>query len=91
MVLTVKNTEIRYTKSDLKIREFIENSTEEFLFMSIGQLAQRLQVSEATISRFARHIGYRDFKDMKNAVIQEESRSGGRQKTGGDADEKPGI
>ena len=30
MVLTVKNTEIRYTKSDLKIREFIENSTENF-------------------------------------------------------------
>ena len=77
MVLTVKNTEIRYTKSDLKIREFIENSTEEFLFMSIGQLAQRLQVSEATI--------------YEKRGDPEESRSGGRQKTGGDADEKPGI
>ena len=83
MVLTVKNTEIRYTKSDLKIREFIENSTEEFLFMSIGQLAQRLQVSEATISRFARHIGYRDFKDMKNAVIRKKADQGAARKLAG--------
>ena len=30
MVLTVKNTEIRYTKSDLKIREFIETAPRNF-------------------------------------------------------------
>ena len=83
MVLTVKNTEIRYTKSDLKIREFIENSTEEFLFMSIGQLAQRLQVSEATISRFARHIGYRDFKNMKNEVVRQKADQGAARKLAG--------
>ena len=47
----------KYTKSDLKIMDFIENYTDEFLFMSIGQLAKRLDMSEATISRFARHIG----------------------------------
>ena len=36
----------KYTKSDLKIMEFIENYTDEFLFMSIGQLAKRLDLSE---------------------------------------------
>lgn len=83
MVLTVKNTEIRFTKSDMKIREFIENSSEEFLFMSIGQLARRLQVSEATISRFARHIGYRDFKEMKNALIRQKTDQGAARKLAG--------
>ena len=56
----------KYTKSDLKIMDFIENYTDEFLFMSIGQLAERLGMSEATVSRCARHLGYRDFKEMKN-------------------------
>lgn len=36
----------KYTKSDLKIMDFIENYTDEFLFMSIGQLAKRLDMSK---------------------------------------------
>ena len=55
MSLFMENTQMKWTKSDLLIMEFIENHTDDFLFMSIGQLAQHLQVSEATISRFARH------------------------------------
>ena len=39
-----------YTKSDEKILEFMESHTDEFLFMSIGEVAKRLEVSEATIS-----------------------------------------
>lgn len=73
----------KYTKSDMKIRDFIENNTEEFLFMSIGQLAKRLEMSEATISRFARHIGYTDFKDMKNHVAARKVGKGPARKIAG--------
>lgn len=73
----------KYTKSDMKIRDFIENNTEEFLFMSIGQLAKRLEMSEATISRFARHIGYMDFKDMKNHVAARKVGKGPARKIAG--------
>lgn len=73
----------KYTKSDMKIMEFIENNTEEFLFMSIGQLAKRLEMSEATISRFARHIGYTDFKDMKNHVAARKVGKGPARKIAG--------
>ena len=45
MVLAIPESEGRYTRSDKKILEFIEESTEEFLFMSIGQLAERLEMS----------------------------------------------
>ena len=33
--------------------DFVEDYTDEFLFMSIGQLAERLGMSEATVSRCA--------------------------------------
>ena len=82
-----RNPKRRYTRSDKKILEFIEESTEEFLFMSIGQLAERLEMSEATISRFARHIGYGDFKELKSAVAQQKNRKRRGKKDGRDADE----
>ena len=69
MTITVPGREGKYTKSDEKILEFMESHTDEFLFMSIGEVAKRLEVSEATISRAARHLGYRDFKEMKNEII----------------------
>ena len=53
MVLALPESEKKYTRSEERILEFIEEFTDEFLFMSIGQLAQRLEISEATISRFA--------------------------------------
>lgn len=71
MVLALPESEKKYTRSEERILEFIEEFTDEFLFMSIGQLAQRLEISEATISRFARHTGYRDFKELKNGVAQQ--------------------
>ena len=59
--------------------------------MSIGQLAQRLQVVGGHHFPVARHIGYRDFKDMKNAVIRQKADQGAARKLAGDADEKPGL
>ena len=49
MTITVPGREGKYTKSDEKILEFMESHTAEFLFMSSGAVAKRLDVSEATI------------------------------------------
>lgn len=54
-----------YTKSEEKIIDYIYQNLSSILFMSIGQLSERLGISEATISRFARHAGYEDFKELK--------------------------
>lgn len=76
-------TDGKYTKSDLKIMEFMEENTDAFLFMSIGQLAEYLQMSEATISRCAKHLGYHDFKEMKNNLIERKSGHGAARKIAG--------
>ena len=61
----------KLTPAERKLLEYIEGNREEFLFMTIGQLAAKLEVSEATISRFARHLGCQDFKQLKNIVIEQ--------------------
>ena len=59
------------TRAEQKILDYINTNTDAFLFSSIGQLAQRLELSDATISRFARHVGCRDFKALKSLVLEQ--------------------
>lgn len=59
------------TSADQKIVEYISSHTDVFLFMTIGQLSSCLGLSDATVSRFARHVGCKDFKDLKQVVIQQ--------------------
>lgn len=61
------------TRAEQKILDYINTNTDAFLFSSIGQLAQRLEISNATVSRFARHVGCRDFKALKALVMEQAS------------------
>lgn len=59
---------VAYTQAEHTIIDFITSNPTEFLVMPIQQLAARLGVSDATVSRFARHAGFRDFKELKATV-----------------------
>ncbi|MGN0377270.1 MAG: MurR/RpiR family transcriptional regulator [Suilimivivens sp.] len=72
-----------YTDSDIRFAEFIEASGEEILFMNIGQVAERTGMSEATISRSVRHLGFTDFKDLKRNLISEKTGGGAAGKMAG--------
>lgn len=61
----------KLTAAEQSILEFIEGHREEFLFMTIGQLSEQLHVSDATVSRFAKHVGCRDFKHLKAIVLEQ--------------------
>lgn len=65
---SVFNKSVSYTEAERLIMQFISARPAEFLVMSIQQVSARLQISDATVSRFARHAGYRDFKELKAAV-----------------------
>ncbi|WP_296140508.1 MurR/RpiR family transcriptional regulator [uncultured Anaerococcus sp.] len=69
MKIINQSDDLKLTKSEIKILEFIETNHDEFLFMSIMELAQKLGVSEATISRFVRKIGADDFKSFKSLIL----------------------
>lgn len=61
------------TKSEARILDFISNNTDEFIFAPISTVSRRLGVSAATISRFVRHVGCRDYKELKRIVAGQNS------------------
>ena len=61
------------TRAEQKILDYINTNTDTFLFSSIGQLSRQLEMSDATLSRFARHVGCRDFKALKGLVMEQAS------------------
>lgn len=61
----------KLTSAENIIIEYIAGHSREFIFMTIGQLASVLNISEATISRFAKHMGCEDFKHLKQTVMEQ--------------------
>ena len=62
----------KLTPSQKRIADFIEKSGEHILYFSETELAQKLHVSNATISRFWKQIGYDNFKSFKAAIKENE-------------------
>ena len=65
MPLTFPRMPDKLTANETAILEYINRNRDQFLFMNIARLAAELSMSEATVSRFARHVGCRDFKHLK--------------------------
>ena len=63
----------RLTKSEEQIANYIRRNQEESAFLSAAELAERLSLSEATIVRFARTIGFDNYPAMRR-VLQENFR-----------------
>jgi RpiR family carbohydrate utilization transcriptional regulator len=62
------------TEAEQRVGQFIEQHPEEVVHLSVQALAQRIQVSEATIVRCCRSIGYRGLRDLKLALAAESAR-----------------
>ncbi len=58
------------TKSERRIAAFLLSDFDQAAFLSAAELAQHLDVSEATVVRFARSIGYGSFPELRR-VLQE--------------------
>ena len=80
MCFTFPQMPEKLTAAEKTIMEYMIGHKEEFIFMSIGQLANTLNVSDATISRFARHLGCEDFKHLKQVVMEQTVQKGPVQK-----------
>lgn len=70
----------KLTPAEKMILEYMSSHQNEFLYMTIGQLSDVLNISEATISRFARHVSCTDFKHFKQIVMEQTVQSGPAQK-----------
>jgi DNA-binding MurR/RpiR family transcriptional regulator len=58
----------RLTKSEQKIASFLLSNYDQAAFLNGADLARELEVSEATIVRFARTIGYESFPQLRRSL-----------------------
>ncbi len=61
------------TKSEKRIANYLNQNQDEAAFLSAGEIAERLELSEATMVRFARTLGFDSFPAMR-ASLQENFR-----------------
>ncbi len=61
------------TKSEKRIANYLRKNQEEAAFLSAGELADRLGLSEATMVRFARTMGFNSYPSMRT-VLQDNFR-----------------
>jgi len=61
------------TKSEKRIANYLRKNQEESAFLSAGEIADRLGLSEATLVRFARTLGFSSYPAMRT-VLQENFR-----------------
>ena len=56
------------TKSEKRIANYLRKHQEECAFLSAGELAAKLQLSEATMVRFARSMGFDSYPEMRKLM-----------------------
>ena len=61
------------TKSEKRIADFMRQNRDEAAFLSAAEIAERLDLSEATMVRFARTLGFDSYPALR-AALQEEFR-----------------
>jgi len=59
----------RLRNAEKAVADFILNMVGDRLEYSITELASRIGVSEATVSRFSKSIGYRGYQDLKLSIV----------------------
>ncbi len=60
-----------FTKAEQKIIDYIYQNQSTVHVLSIGQLSEAVGLSEATISRFVKHAGFRNFKEFKTDLLRQ--------------------
>ena len=61
----------QFTKTDSKIVQFMKNSPQEFLAGSAQNLATKINVSDASIVRFAQKVGFSGLSELKYTLQNE--------------------
>ncbi|MBH9968249.1 MurR/RpiR family transcriptional regulator [Bacillus enclensis] len=77
------------TKSEQKVADYVVNQTEEAVYLTVTDLAEKVGVGETTVLRFCRKLNYKGYQDFKLAVAQ--SRVGPEEKGEGEVAETDSL
>lgn len=65
VLITIRSLHDRLSQTHKQLADYILTNSEDVPFLSVHELARSAGVSVASISRFARTVGYHSFKDFK--------------------------
>ena len=71
----LKSPDVRQTKSDILIANFIERNLAELPFETAKSIAQSVGVSQMTVGRYLRRLGYDGLDDLKREMRSSASRT----------------
>lgn len=71
VLLQIKSLFNTFNKTDKKIAEYIFENPKSLINSTISQVSESTEVSEATIFRFCKKIGFKGFQDLKIALALE--------------------
>ncbi len=66
-----RTAQVKLTKQEKKIVEFMKNSGDSFLNDTITEFSEKAGVSDATMVRFCKHLGYKGYQDFKVHAARE--------------------
>lgn len=66
--ISERRTELR--KSEVKVADYVTANPQKVVHSSISELAESADVSEPTVIRFCRRIGFKGYQDFKIALAQ---------------------
>lgn len=67
-LIKIKSVYSSLSRTQKRLADYILKNNEEFLFLSVQDLARAANVSVATVSRFAQALGYSRFKDFRAQI-----------------------
>lgn len=71
VILKIRSVYNSLTNAEKKVADYVLENSEEVLYSSITELAEKINVGETTIIRFCRHIGLTGFQDFKLNIAKE--------------------
>lgn len=75
VILKIEENHNKFTKSEIKVMDFILQNSKYILEHSIGEISSKIGVSDATLSRFAIKIGFKGFNELRFILDQESNRA----------------
>ena len=66
-----KASQVKLTQREKKIVDFLKENGDSFLNDTITEFSEKAGVSDATMVRFCKHLGYRGYQDFKMNVARE--------------------
>ena len=65
----IRDTYGNFNDTNRKIADFIFNNLELATFASLTEISKKVGVSDATLVRFARELGYKGFTELREDLV----------------------